>query len=675
MGFLSPLFLGGILAAALPIYVHLLRQHRSEPLKFSSLMFIERRTQSSIKHRRLMYLVLLAMRLAVIALLALMFANPFIRRSAAASEGRRHVVIAVDNSFSMRAGDRLARAKARAQDLIGSLRPGDRGQVFSFASQVSVLTQPTNDPAELRRAVVSIAAGDGRSAYGEIARTLRALATSGSQGIQAHVITDVQRSSMPVPFAELAVPPSVKLEIHAVAEKRETNWYVESVNAPRTVFQPKKVRVQATITGSGTESAQRPVELVLNGKTLETRAVTVPANGRVSVDFYLNDAAYGMNRGEIRLTANDSLPQDDRLPFAMERKESERILFLHDARSARSATYYRAAIESVPDAGFTAEVLSVDSAANVSPDKYAAVVLSDTPDVPPSLDSALKDYVRRGRGVLIVAGPSMAATRRVPLTGESLGDSRYASREGERFFAAGDADTSHPAVARAGGFENVRFYQIVNIDAKNGRVLARLTDGTPLMVERKLGGGKVLLFASAMDNVASDLPLHASFVPLIEQSARYLSGAESSPGQYVVDSLVDLRAARDAGTQVEVLDPDGKRALSLDEAAKMASFRLAREGFYELRRANGRSELAAVHADRRESDLDVVPKETLALWQATGSTTASGASPADSPARPYSLWWYFALALLVASLVESWFAARYLQVQGQEPTLMSRKAA
>jgi hypothetical protein len=53
MGFFSPWFLGGLLAAGLPIYVHLLRQHRSEPLKFASTMFLEKRTQSSVKHRLL----------------------------------------------------------------------------------------------------------------------------------------------------------------------------------------------------------------------------------------------------------------------------------------------------------------------------------------------------------------------------------------------------------------------------------------------------------------------------------------------------------------------------------------------------------------------------------------------------------------------------------------------
>ena len=47
MGFLSPWFLAGLGAVGLPIYFHLLRQHKSTPLKFSSLMFFERSTQSS----------------------------------------------------------------------------------------------------------------------------------------------------------------------------------------------------------------------------------------------------------------------------------------------------------------------------------------------------------------------------------------------------------------------------------------------------------------------------------------------------------------------------------------------------------------------------------------------------------------------------------------------------
>jgi hypothetical protein len=113
MGFLTPWFLAGAAAIGLPIWLHLLKKHRNTPLPFSSLMFFERRTQSSIKHRRLRYLVLFALRTALVLLLALAFAQPYVMRNILPTKRSGEVtVLAIDNSFSMQAGSRLDRAKA-----------------------------------------------------------------------------------------------------------------------------------------------------------------------------------------------------------------------------------------------------------------------------------------------------------------------------------------------------------------------------------------------------------------------------------------------------------------------------------------------------------------------------------------------------------------------------------
>lgn len=670
MGFLSPWFLAGLAGVALPLYVHLLKQHRSEPVRFSSTMFLERRTQSSIKHRRLMYLALLAMRLLIIILLSLLFANPFLRRGqAAGAEGRKLVVVAIDNSFSMRAGDRFERAKRRAGEVLASLKPGDKGQVMAFASSVQMLTQPTSDPGELRRAVAALQPGDGRSAYAEIARILRAMGQPEGLPVEAHVITDAQRTSMPAPFSELAVAPAQRLKVHSVVDKAEANWFVEAVSVPRSVFQPKKVRVQATVAAAGAEPGEVAVELVLNGRTIETRRVNIPASGRAMVEFFLPDASYGFNRGEVRVVKGDTLPQDDRFPFALERKEASKVLFVYEPRSARSVSYFRAALEAVEDAGFTVEPVGVEQASNMGYDKYAAVVLSDA-----FIEGPLADWVKSGGGVMVAVGPSLAARGRVPLTGAAIREGRYASREGERFLAVGQVDATHPAVARAGNFEPVKFYRTYDVDTDNSRVAARLSDGAPLLVEQRLGAGRVLVFSSTLDNISNDLPVHSSFVPFAEQSVEYLAGVEASPSQYVVDSFVELRAARDARAAVDILDPDGRRALTLKEAADAQAFRLTREGYYELRRGNGRNELIAVHADRRESDLDVVSAETLALWQGGGGGSGGAPGTADDGAQRYSLWWYFALALLIASVVESLFSSRYLEA-APEQSATRRKAA
>src|ERR1700752_1978033 len=115
MGLFAPWFLAGVAAVAVPLYVHLLRRHTTTPRPFSSLMFFEQRTQSSIKHRRLRYLLLLSLRLLLLLLIVLAFANPFIRRPAASASGDKLELLVVDNSFSMRAGSRLADAKCEAQ--------------------------------------------------------------------------------------------------------------------------------------------------------------------------------------------------------------------------------------------------------------------------------------------------------------------------------------------------------------------------------------------------------------------------------------------------------------------------------------------------------------------------------------------------------------------------------
>src|SRR3954469_11441891 len=108
MGFLTPWFLAGAAAVGLPVWLHLLRKHNTTPLPFSSLMFFERRIQSSIKHRRLRFLLLFALRTLLVALLGLAFAHPFVRRTVLDANRTGEVpVLAIDNSLSMRSGTKL----------------------------------------------------------------------------------------------------------------------------------------------------------------------------------------------------------------------------------------------------------------------------------------------------------------------------------------------------------------------------------------------------------------------------------------------------------------------------------------------------------------------------------------------------------------------------------------
>ena len=124
---------------------------------------------------------------------------------------------------------------------------------------------------------------------------------------------------------------------------------------------------------------------------------------------------------------------------------------------------------------------------------------------------------------------------------------------------------------------------------------------------------------------------------------------------------------------MEVTDPEWKRPLTLGEAAAAQSFQLTEAGYYQLRLANGRQNEAGVNPDPKESNLDVIPDDVLALWQGNGGqstqeapTPGSVNAPATPQKIPESLWWYAMVLVFAAALAESVLASRYLGTQREE---------
>lgn len=677
MGLFNPWFLGGIVAVGLPVWLHLLKRHRTDPQPFPSLMFFEHHETASVKHRRLDYIALFILRALMLLLLALLFANPFIRRLTPKAEGKKLVVVAVDRSFSMRAIDggstRLDKAKNEALNVLNGLPQGTSAEVIALAGTVQAMTQQTADPGELRSAVAAIQPGDSRATYGELARYLRTLSENTKIPLEVHLVSDLQKSAMPPGFTDMRLDPDTALIFHPVGSEA-ANWTVENVVAPQRVYDPKRVRIQATVAGFNTPAAKRSVTLLLNGKTIQSKTVDVPASGRASAEFLGLDASYGFNKAEIRIDSADALAADDRYPFSVERTDPKKILFIDDGRHPRAQLYFRTALDATEDAAFQVEVQRPEASANANFAGYGLVVLDDLGTLPAGLEEALKRYVSTGGSILEVLGPASVVAPRAPVLDESIEATRYAGREGERFLTVSDFDNGHPVLRNLDRFDAVKFYQAIKINITKSHVLAHLNDGTPLIVERQIGEGKVLAFASTFDNISNDMPLHsASWVPFIQQSAQYLGGGGANdPVNVAVDSYVELRTGDTqngpAKTSVaaEVLDPDGRRVLSLEEAASARNFGLNREGFFEVRAASGRHTLVAAHADRRESDLAVMPKETLDLWKATGESDQNPGGGASGEAgngttRPWSLSPYLLLLLLGVALAESVVADRYLR--------------
>jgi hypothetical protein len=431
--------------------------------------------------------------------------------------------------------------------------------------------------------------------------------------------------------------------------------------------------VQAVIAGYGTSAAKRTVTLVVNGKTTATKTVMVPANGRAAVEFPALAAPYGFNRCEVRIDSADGFPDDDVRRFAVERSDPEKALLIHNYGDNRSPLYVGAALAAAAQSAYTLESISVNEAADRRLSDYAFIVLSDVNNAPALLENSLAEYVRSGGSLFIAAGASAGSRLQIPIFGARILETHDYSRVPGRFMTVGSSDSSYPAVAKANAWAGVKFFYALSVDPGDARVIVRLSDQTPLLLEKRLGEGRVVLLTSGLDNLTNDFPLNPAFVPFIEQTARYLAGSERQGGARPVDAYLDVRNAKEKSQTVEVTDPEGKRPLTLSEAASAQTFQLTEAGYYQIRLANGRQDLVGVNADPKESNLDVIPDDVLALWRGKGgaaSEEAAAAAGRPGTVAPHktaeSLWWYAMLLVLLSAVAESALASRYLGTQREE---------
>ncbi|MGC4053877.1 MAG: BatA domain-containing protein [Paludibaculum sp.] len=478
MGLFAPWFLAGFGLLSLPIYFHLLKRHRSETQHFSSLMFFEKSTEASLKHRRLDYLLLMAMRLALLALIVLAFAQPFIWRNTPAGGPSANRVVVIDDSASMGFGNRMSNAKSEASKLMA-----ENVKVAVFDSQLRFVT-----PADVPRLEV----GTSRSSLGELARALRAYQESVKAPLEVHLISDLQRSSMPAGFSDLRLGGETELILHTVADKTEPNWTVESVTAPARVRDGKTVKVQATIAGFHTNAASRTVILEVNGQPAGKQTVQVPASGRAKVEFNGLDLPHGFSKCAVSLQESDGLKVDDRYLFAIERSDPQRVVFLYAERSARSALSSAMHWKPPPPAPTPWRAIPAERPP-ISKEPHSS--WCRTPAA--STHAMLKRYVQQGGSALVVLGPANVSAGKVPILGTLVKASRYASRGAERYQTLGTADDAYAAIAKAGRWEGVHFYQSIDADPGQARILARLTDRTPILLEQKIGEGTVVVLASA----------------------------------------------------------------------------------------------------------------------------------------------------------------------------------
>src|SRR6185503_17997354 len=95
MGFVTPALLAGAALIAVPVVLHLIMRRESQLLKFPALRFVQQRRMVNQHRLRLRQFLLLALRCAIIALLAFALARPTLRGAGSAGKDGAAVATAL----------------------------------------------------------------------------------------------------------------------------------------------------------------------------------------------------------------------------------------------------------------------------------------------------------------------------------------------------------------------------------------------------------------------------------------------------------------------------------------------------------------------------------------------------------------------------------------------------
>jgi hypothetical protein len=686
MSFLTPAFLIGISALAIPVLIHLIQRERKRVVVFPSLMFLRRIPYQSVRRRSIRHWLLLSVRALALLMLIAAFARPFFQQGALAARatgGTREMVVLLDQSASMGYGDRWQQARAAAHKAIDSLSGDDRATLVLFSRNAEENVRATTDRLRLNQAVDVAKVTSGATRFGPALKLAQSILGQSAQKVrEVVVISDFQKTGW-TGAEEIHLPEGTTLTPVSVAGQPSANVSVPSVNFARASFSGQE---RITVTAGIVNRGDAPITgltttLDIDGHQIESKPVNVGGNSSTSVSFAPFTLADSNVRGIVK-AGTDPLPQDNTFNFVLTpgRPLSVLVVAPREETGDRSdpSLYLSKALSIGTPPPFQAEVTSPVRMAPASLDKRAVLVLNDTPFPPALAGGALKKFVEQGGGVLVVLGEhSTWPQNDAALLPGTLGGT--VDRPDGRGGALGFLDYSHQVfevfkAPRSGDPSSARVFRYRLLTATpTSRVLAKFDDGAVAAAEQRTGLGRVIAWNITVDDSWSDLPRRAVFLPLVHQLLRYLGRYEEPAAWRTVGQVLDLTSGSIlVGTRRDrvALTPSSKR-VTLATGSGPEFLELDEQGFYELRSTGAKEThppVVAVDIDPAESDLSPmdVGEFTAAVIgragpQTSAAATAEQVTPQDLE-RKQALWWYLLLGGVLLLATETILSNRISRV-------------
>ncbi|WP_217647012.1 BatA domain-containing protein [Planctomicrobium piriforme] len=536
-------FLFALAGLAVPLIIHMIHGWQTRHVQLGTTRFLSELLRETARRRKLKRWLLLSLRLMCVALLALLFARPYLMAEQP-GKTRKLAVFLIDQSASMALrsdGARLVdQAVSRVKELAAPLEGESEIQMAFF--DTGVRTPPVNEVTtnikieELKGPEALFAATSDTAAL-NWAREICEKSPAVERDV--YLFTDLQRSGLDW-IEGAAFPKGVRVHVEDLGREGVNNVAVVEALPAKTLLRPGEgTTIAVTLFNYGPfELADVPVQLTLKqgARTVHREEkVSLPPGQATELEIPTAALAAGRWEGAVVVEVEDDLTFDNRFTLALLSARQQQVLLVDGARDQTG---------SYPESFFLERAISVAKSGETSaespfavrtvfyqegglPDlkEFDIVVLANVGAVSKAAAQSLAQFVESGGGLLVTTGDRMTPAAVQPLreAGLAPGELLGVSRSTDLPFHWEDWDKNTTLLApfsdpQSGDLSRLSFsaYSRFSVDPGT-RVLARFPDQDPAMTDHALGRGRMVWFLSSCDRSWGDWTRSRLFLPLVHQ--------------------------------------------------------------------------------------------------------------------------------------------------------------
>ncbi|HCY74965.1 MAG TPA: hypothetical protein DHV28_03520 [Ignavibacteriales bacterium] len=573
MIFLNPAILFGLLAASIPVIIHLFNLRKLKKIEFSTLTFLKELQKNKIRKIKLKQWILLILRVLIILFVVMAFARPALQSvqiGGTTSAAKTTAVFILDDTFSMSVVDQKGsffnQSKEIIKTIISQLQEGDEVGLI-LVSNPNYENKLTSNLSEFLNKIdqldLSFASGDLNSAIIKAAQTI---SESKNFNKEIYLLSDFQKNKISTEknnsdLSEL-LNNNVRLYSIDLADKDVFNISIDELKINNQIFEKDKpVSFSITITNNSKQNVNSGVvSLFLNDDRAAQKSFDVNSGQSTVVDI----EAIPKNNGFISVAAEletDEIEQDNKR-FASLFIPSKISLGLFSEIPA-DLSFVQIALQTAGENKYDIDNRSINQINSQLLNKYQSIIIAAN-----SITSGIeqiKNFVNNGGGIILFPSstPDAAKLNQLySLLGIGLNSSFVGKVNSEEIKIKFEkTDFNHPVFQDIFQNEDKKQYDSPELNAyyKNssaGNQIIKLIDGSSFLTEFKIGRGKVFAFNTSPVLSWSDFPIKSIFSPLLNKSVLYLSSKERDKNIFVAGEDVTVDLKNTALSQIKVVRPD-----------------------------------------------------------------------------------------------------------------------